>query len=72
MLDKNLYSKRELEAADILENYFKSKGVTEASLLMITDNKDGSVEFQVLKPYGIFIVRADDTVDDNYQVFDRR
>jgi hypothetical protein len=59
------------KAHRILENYLRGKGVTEVNVLAITRSDIGSDwEFQLLEPYGVFFVREDGTVEDNYSVFE--
>ena len=58
------------KANQILEKYLRNKGITEVNVLSITRSAIGSDwEFQLLKPYGIFFVREDGTVEDNYGIF---
>jgi hypothetical protein len=55
----------------ILEKYLREKGITEVNVLAITKGVlSNDWEFQLLKPYGIFFVREDGTVEDNYGVFE--
>ena len=58
------------KANQILERYLRDKGVNEVNVLSITQGVlSNDWEFQLLKPYGLFFVREDGTVEDNYKVF---
>uniref|UniRef100_A0A6M3X4K2 Uncharacterized protein n=1 Tax=viral metagenome TaxID=1070528 RepID=A0A6M3X4K2_9ZZZZ len=60
----------EKEAINYVYKFLDSNNYTGERILLIAEKFKTTIDVQMLKPYGLFIVKNDGTVLDNYRVFE--
>jgi len=53
-------------AIELVNKFLDSKGYTDERVILATERMTKSIDVHMLKPYGLFIVRNDGTIIDNY------
>ena len=68
----------EEQARKVLVDWIRSQGYTEDIMVGVSyglryDNRRGNYyDFDVYRPYGVFMVYEDGTIEDNYGVFTKK
>ena len=57
------------EAIKKVIEYCKAHGFEEEPRCWNVSERNGYTDVEMLKPYGLFIIRPDGSIDDNYRVF---
>ena len=62
----------EEEAIEKVEEFVRQHGHEgEIVVLQVVERRGGYIDVPCLKPYGLFIIRPDGSIEDNYQVFEK-